>query len=97
MFPSGTEVLRVKTILGGLDDTEPGTLLSGTINDNVDRNWQFDANFDNTPPLVLRSRQDVPPGIYKFRIRVFYFDIFAGEEFSALLRDVEIQVLPKTG
>ena len=95
MFPSDTEVLRVKTILGGLDDIF--LVLGATINDDLEGYWSFDTNFDPTQPLVMRSRRDVPPGEYRNRLRFFYIDLLGGEEFSALLRDAEIQVLPQAG
>ena len=96
MFTSGTEVLRVKTILGGLDDTR--LLLGATILDDLDGYWRFDTNFDPTQPLVMRSSRDVPPGEYRIEIRIFYNDLFgSGQEASALHRDVEIRVLPQAG
>ena len=95
MFPSDTEVLRVKTILGGLDDTL--LVLDATINDDFEGYWSFDTNFDPTQPLVMRTSQDVPPGEYRIQIRVFYIDLLGGEEVSALLRDVEIRVRPQAG
>ena len=96
MFPSGTEVLRVKTILGGLDDTL--LALGANINDDLEGYWRFDTNFDVTQPLVLRSNRDVPPGEYRIEIRVFYIDILGGgQEVSALLRDAEIRIWPQAG
>ena len=95
MLPSGTEVLRVKTILGGLDDTllaYGATILDGG------GNWRFDINTDTTQPLVMRSSGDLLPGEYTFQIRIFYNDILrGGQEVSALLRDVEIRVRPQAG
>ena len=89
-------MLRVKTILGGLDDTL--LLLGATILDDLEGNWRFDTNLDPTQPLVMRTSRDVPPGEYRIQIRVFYFDIFGGnQEVSALLRDAEIQVRPQAG
>ena len=95
MFPSDTEVLRVKTILGGLDDTL--LLLGSTILDDLEGYWRFDTNLDPTQPLVMRTNRDVPPGEYRFQIRVFYFLLLGGQEVSALFRDVEIRVRPQAG
>ena len=89
-------MLRVKTILGGLDDTL--LALGATILDDLEGYWTFDTNFDPTQPLVMRSRRDVPTGEYRVEIRVFYIDILGGgQELSALVRDVEIRVLPQAG
>ena len=96
MFLSGTEVLRVKTILGGLDDTL--LVLVATILDDLEGYWSFDTNFDPTQPLVMRSSRDVPPGEYRIGVRVSYIDILGGgQEVSALHRDVEIRVRPQAG
>ena len=96
MFPSDTEVLKVKTILGGLDDTL--LALGATFNGDLEGYWRFDTNFDATQPLVLRSNRDVPPGEHRIEIRVFYIDILGGgQEVSALLRDVEIRIRPQAG
>ena len=96
MFPSGTEVLRVKTILGGLDDTL--LVLGATINDDLEKYWSFDTNFNTTQPLIMRSRRDVPPGEHRIEIRVFYIDILGGsQEVSALVRDAEIRIRPQAG
>ena len=88
-------MLRVKTILGGLDDTL--LLLGATIYDDLEGYWRFDTNFDPTQPLVMRTSRDVPPGEYRIQIRVSYIDILGGQEVSALLRNAEIRVRPQAG
>ena len=95
MLPDGTEVLRVRPIIGSLDTTGL-TLLAGLM-DDIDSNWRFDFNFDATGPLVLRAGRDVPDGVYTFGITVSYYNLFGGTVVSSLVQDVEIQVLPQAG
>ena len=96
MLPDGTEVLRVSPIIGSLDTT--GLTLLGSTVDDINGYWRFDFNFDATGPLVLRADRDVPEGVYTFRIRVSYTNIFGGGTVvSSLERAVEIQVLPQAG
>ena len=95
MLPDGTEVLRVRPIIGSLDTT--GLTLLGNTVDDIDSNWRFDFNFDATGPLVLRADRDVPEGVYTFGVSVGYYDIFGGTTVSLLERDVELQVLPQAG
>ena len=95
MLPDGTEVLRVRPIIGSLDTT--GLTLLGGLMDDIGSNWRFDFNFDATGPLVLRADRDVPPGVYTFGITVSYSNIFGGTVVSSLGRPAEIQVLPQAG
>ena len=95
MLPDGTEVLRVRPIIGSLDTT--GLTLLGTTKNDIGSNWRFDFNFDATGPLVLKANRDVSDGVYTFNISVSYSNLFGGTVVSSLDRAVEIQVLPQAG